>query len=76
MKNRPHLLKQLITEGLYVVEERSVASAIVARAQVRATVAEPEFRSARRMPGVRSFRPDPDARSFRLSSPRLRAHHY
>jgi hypothetical protein len=76
MNNRLRLLRQLIVDGMYVVDEPAVAGAILARAHLRAAVAEPEFRSDRRMPMARSFRRDRDARSFRLSGgPRLRAHH-
>jgi hypothetical protein len=77
MNERHRVLKQLIGEGLYVVDGGAVAGAILARAYVRATVAAPEFRSDRRGPIVRSFRRNRDARSFRLSSgPNLRAQHH
>jgi hypothetical protein len=76
MNDRIRVLKQLIGDGLYVVDEVAVAGAVLARVHVRATVAAPDFRSDRRGPIARSFRRDRDARSFRLSGgPRLRAHH-
>jgi hypothetical protein len=76
MNDQLRILRQLIGDGLYVVDGGAVAGAILARAYVRATVAAPEFRSDRRGPVARSFRRDRDARSFRLSrGPHLRAHH-
>ena len=44
MTDTQRTLKQMILEGIYVVDERSVAGAIVARAQVRTTVARAGFR--------------------------------
>ena len=64
---RAREIKDLIADSLYVVDERSVADAIIARAMVRLTVADPSFRSEFRGPSARSFRRDPLARSFRLS---------
>jgi hypothetical protein len=76
MNDRVRVLNQLIADGLYVVDDRAVAGAILSRAQLRATIAMPEFRSDRRGPVVRSFRRNRDARSFRLSgTPQLRTHH-
>lgn len=60
------LLRELINDDLYAVDERRVAEAIVARVALRGNVAEPELRNESRHPGVRSFRFDPRARSFRL----------
>jgi hypothetical protein len=71
------VVKQLIADSLYHVDERVVADAIVARAMVRQTMPEVSFRSEHRGPQVRSFRRDRDARSFRLAgAPRLRSHHH
>jgi hypothetical protein len=76
MRDRARTLKQLIGQSLYVVDERTVADAIVARAMVRRAVPEAAFRSGERGPQVRSFRRDQGARSFRLApSSRLRMHH-
>jgi hypothetical protein len=70
---RARLIRDLIADSLYVIDERTVADAVLARAQVRVTVAEPSFRSECRGPMVRSFRRDPFARSFRLThTPNLR----
>jgi hypothetical protein len=77
MQDRVRVLKQLVRESLYVVDDTAVADAIVLRAMLRRTVPEPTFRSERRPSQVRSFRRDPGARSFRLSSgPHVRMHHH
>lgn len=68
------ILKQLMRDSLYVVDERAIAEAILLRAGVRQLIGEHSFRSDLRGPQVRSFRRDPRARSFRLASnPRLRS---
>jgi hypothetical protein len=66
MDSHRRSLKQLIDDGMYVVDERAVADAIFARASVRVSVARASFRSEPAPPMVRSFRRDPHARSFRL----------
>jgi hypothetical protein len=63
---RVRLLKQMVAESLYVVDERAVADAIRARARLREAVAVPELRALGRPPRVRSFRRTRSARSFRL----------
>jgi len=74
---RVRVLKQLVRESLYVVDEQAVAHAILSRANARLLVADLAFRSDAATPRVRSFRRDPTARSFRLSqSPRLRHIHH
>ena len=71
------MLKQLVRESLYVVDNVAVADAIVLRAMLRRTVPEPSSRSERRNSQARSFRRDRDARSFRLShGPHVRMHHH
>ena len=76
MNDRLHVLRELIRDGLYVVDRGAVADAVLARAHVRAVVAEPAFRSDERRRVARSFRRDRNARSFRLSGGmRLRATH-
>jgi hypothetical protein len=74
MRSRHRLLRQLLVDGMYVVDELAVANAIVARAVVRLTVPESPFYNALRgSQAARSFRHDPGARSFRLArSPSLR----
>jgi hypothetical protein len=77
MRSRLRLLRQLIEDSIYVVDERAVAEAVLARASVRARVAEPAFRSQPGYPAVRSFRRQRGARSFRLaSSPSHRRLHH
>jgi hypothetical protein len=78
MRSRLRLLKQLNEDSIYVVDERAVAEAILARALVRLRVADPVLSSEPTHPAARSFRPQRGVRSFRLvSSPsRRRLHHY
>ncbi len=59
---------------MYVVDEATVANAIVARAVLRLTVPEaPFYNSLPDSQAARSFRHDPGARSFHLArSPGLR----
>jgi hypothetical protein len=68
VQSRVTLLREMVRDSLYVMDERAVADAIFARALVRQAVAAPELRSERREPPVRSFRRTRDARSFRLTS--------
>jgi hypothetical protein len=72
---RIRLLREMVRDSLYVVDERAVADAIFARALVRHAVAAPELRSERRDPPVRSFRRTRDARSFRLTGGAAAGHH-
>ncbi|HXC45249.1 MAG TPA: hypothetical protein VNU24_01480 [Solirubrobacteraceae bacterium] len=61
------LIKELVSDGQYAVDEQCVAEAIVARALARKTVIGTAFRNDIRGPApqVRSFRPTRQARSFR-----------
>jgi len=61
------VLKQLIRESLYVIDERLVADAIGLRMHARGTLPELSLRSDARGPQIRSFRRHDDARSFRLT---------
>jgi hypothetical protein len=75
MNSHLRSLKQLIADGMYYVDEPAVASAIVARANVRAVVANASFHSEVCPPPVRSFRRENEARSFRLERrSRLQSH--
>jgi hypothetical protein len=74
MNRRVRVLKQLVRESLYVVDERAAAEAILSRANARLIVADLAFRSDATAPRVRSFRRDPSARSFRLSHTRRLRH--
>jgi hypothetical protein len=75
---RAQLLRQLVLDSQYVVDEHQVANAILARAAARRLVGEAVFRNDPREPRparVRSFRPSSHARSFRpcsLGRPRER----
>jgi hypothetical protein len=62
---RAQLLRQLVLDSQYVVDERLVASAIVVRVMARRMVPQAEFRNDAPDPQVRSFRPSKHARSFR-----------
>jgi hypothetical protein len=75
VQDRSNLLREMVRDSLYVVDERAVADAIFARAIVRRAVAAPELRSEQRERPVRSFRRTRDARSFRLTSGATVAHH-
>jgi hypothetical protein len=62
---RAQLIRKLVLDSQYVVDEDLVATAIVVRARVRRLVADAAFRNECREPRVRSFRPTKQARSFR-----------
>jgi hypothetical protein len=63
---RAHLLRQLVLDSQYVIDEHLVAAAILARATARRALADASFRNATRPPhAVRSFRPTRQVRSFR-----------
>jgi|NGEPerStandDraft_6_1074524.scaffolds.fasta_scaffold13328_4 hypothetical protein len=63
---RAHLLRQLVLDSQYVIDEHLVAAAILARAATRRVLADASFRNDVRAPrAVRSFRPSTQARSFR-----------
>jgi len=67
MMRRAQLLRQLVRDSQYVIDEHLVARAILARAATRSAVGDSAFRNdARTLSGeVRSFRPCNDVRSFR-----------
>lgn len=68
MNSHAKLLRDLVREGLYVVDEAAVAEAILVRRSARRTLPGVTLRnSTRPAHRVRSFRPDGKARSFRLS---------
>jgi hypothetical protein len=74
---RAQLLRELVLDSRYVIDEQLVAGAVLARGALRRSVAEIAFRNDLRTPPVRSFRPTRQARSFRpcsrrfLSDPRI-----
>jgi hypothetical protein len=67
MMRRTQLLRQLVLDSQYVIDEHLVATAILARATTRSVVGDSAFRNDVRTPSgaVRSFRPSSHARSFR-----------
>ncbi len=64
---RAQLLRQLVLDAQYVVDEELVAAAVIARVATRGSVPEVAFRNDDRaeQEPVRSFRPSKRARSFR-----------
>jgi hypothetical protein len=62
---RAQLLRQLVLDSHYVIDEHLVAAAILARAATRRLVADAGFRGDLRPAAIRSFRPSAQARSFR-----------
>lgn len=73
MTNDQRSLRALITQDMYVVDERLIAAAILARANAHATVARASFHSDPRASVVRVLRRGMRARATRrLRSVRLR----
>ena len=65
---RVKILKQLVADGHYVIDEAAIAEAIVVRSMALRILPDVTFRCApRAAPLVRSFRPHHGVRSFRLS---------
>jgi hypothetical protein len=64
---RAQLLRKLVLDSQYVIDEHLIASAILARATARRFVGTVAFRNDLPAPPqpVRSFRPSSHARSFR-----------
>jgi hypothetical protein len=77
MNPRVKILKQLVTDGHYVVDEPAIAHAMVLRSMVQRALPDVTFRCAPRVvvQQVRSFRPHRGARSFRLSRAQRRRLH-
>jgi hypothetical protein len=67
MTARAALLKQLVDDGSYPLDEAAIAEAIVVRAMARRVVPDLVFHSPQPKPPVRSFRHHSGARSFRLA---------
>jgi hypothetical protein len=65
MKKRVRQIRALLEDGMYPIDERLIADAILARVTVRSMVPEAECPHNHRE--FRSFRHDPSARSFRLA---------
>jgi hypothetical protein len=67
MNARTALLKQLVADGAYPIDEAAVAEAILVRSMARRVVPDLAFRcTSRHEPQVRSFRPHRGTQSFRL----------
>jgi hypothetical protein len=62
---RTQLIRQLVLDSQYVVDEATLADAIVARGTARRLIGGITFRNDVRRPRVRSFRMTTQARSFR-----------
>lgn len=68
MNPRVKVLKQLVADEHYVIDESAIADAMLLRARIQRTLPDVTFRCApRAAPQVKSFRPHRGARSFRLS---------
>ena len=67
MTDRAALLKQLIDDGSYPIDEAAIAEAIVVRSMARRVVPDVAFHSPQPKAVVRSFRHHSGARSFRLA---------
>jgi hypothetical protein len=72
MNARTALLKQLVDDGGYPLDEAAIAEAILVRARARRLIPEVAFRVAAPRSRVRSFRHHGGARSFRLARPERR----
>jgi hypothetical protein len=76
MNPRAKVLKQLVNDGHYVIDDAAVAEAMMLRAMALRMLPDVTFRSTpQRAPQVRSFRPHRGARSFRLSRVDRRSQH-
>lgn len=74
MTARIALLKQLVADGTYPIDEGVIAEAIVVRSMARHLVPDLALRcTGEHLPEVRSFRPHRGARSFRLVRSERRA---
>jgi hypothetical protein len=66
MTTRVALIKQLVDDGSYPLDEAAIAEAIVVRSMARRVVPDIAFHRPPPKPPVRSFRHHSGARSFRL----------
>ncbi len=71
MNKRTHLLMQLVRDGMYEVDERAVAEALLLRRAARRMLPGVTFPGEVR-PMIRSFRRAEHSRSFRLADARRR----
>jgi hypothetical protein len=76
MNPRVKVLKQLVADEHYVVDDTALAEAMILRALALRMLPDVTFRSMPcREPEVRSFRPHRGAKSFRLSRAERRPLH-
>ena len=76
MNPRVKVLKELVNDELYVIDDVAVADAILLRSMTRHMLPDVAFRgSPRPEPEVRSFRPHRGAKSFRLTRAERRRVH-
>jgi hypothetical protein len=76
MNPRVKVLRQLVDDGHYVIDENAVVEAMLVRSTALRMLPDVMFRSKPcRTPQVRSFRPHRGARSFRLSRSERRPLH-
>ncbi len=76
MNPRVRLLKELVSDGMYVVDDAAVADAVLLRSMTRHMLPDVTFRGTPRpQPEVRSFRPHRGVRSFRLTRAERRPVH-
>ena len=76
MNPRVKLLKELVDDELYVIDEAAVADAVLLRSMTRRMLPEVTFRGTlAAAPQVRSFRPHRGATSFKLTRAQRRPVH-
>ena len=76
MNPRVKLLKELVHDGLYVIDAAAVADAVMLRSMTRHMLPQVTFRGTPRpVPQVRSFRPHRGAKSFKLTRAQRRPAH-
>ena len=76
MNPRVKLLKELVHDGLYVVDAAVVADAVLLRSMTRRMLPQVTFRATSLpLPQVRSFRPHRGAESFKLTRAQRRPVH-
>jgi hypothetical protein len=68
---RAQLLRQLVLDSQYLIDDETLAQAIVARVATRGLIPGTVFRNDARALQVRSFRPSNQARSFRPCGVRI-----
>lgn len=76
MNQRVRLLKELVADGMYAVDDVAIADAVLLRSMTRHTLPDVAFRGSRRSAlEVRSFRPHRGVKSFRLTRSERRPMH-